>query len=387
MQVKGIHHISTIVKHPQENLDFYASFLGLKLIAKSVNFDDANTYHIYLGNHNNDLGTAITFFPWFNNAKEGVIGGGQLGITTYEIPIGSKQFWLDRFKQFKVHYEINKRFNDEYIFFKDRHGVLNELVEGNINSPNLHEFNGITTNNAIKGFAGGLIYSLDPEKSKDFFVNILGLKVSLENERYYRLKLLDNKYLDLDKIKYSRGVRSTKTVHHIAFTVSEEDLIKYKQKLESLNIYVSDIKDRHFFKSIYFKEPGGLIIELATEKPGFYIKDNENIFIPPHLSKIKKDLTNSLVPLTVNEISELKDYPYETKEEYLLYIEHQKMLNRINFLANQSKIRTLTEEELKEQKELRKQYVKNITGGLRTIVDTIYIEDENGNYQKVTKKE
>ena len=124
----GIHHITAIVGHPQENTDFYAGILGLRLVKKTVNFDDPGTYHLYFGNDGGKPGTIITFFPWVN-ARQGKIGGGQVGVTTYVIPPGTMSFWEKRLEKFAINYEKSVRFGELYLEFEDVHGLKLELVE------------------------------------------------------------------------------------------------------------------------------------------------------------------------------------------------------------------------------------------------------------------
>src|SRR5690625_1056862 len=124
----GIHHITAIVGHPQENTDFYAGILGLRLVKKTVNFDDPGTYHLYFGNEGGEPGTIITFFPW-TDAYQGKIGGGQVGVTTYVIPEGTLSFWEKRLEHFYVKVKKTTRFDETYLQFEDPHGLQLELVE------------------------------------------------------------------------------------------------------------------------------------------------------------------------------------------------------------------------------------------------------------------
>lgn len=149
----GIHHITAIVGNPQENIDFYTSFLGLRLVKKTVNFDDPYTYHLYFGDKVGKPGTAITFFPW-SKSRKGSIGGGQVSITSYVVPMDAMEFWVNRLKKFNIPYVINKRFGEKYIQFQDPHGLQLEIVSREEGDENEWEFGGITSNVAIKGFGG-----------------------------------------------------------------------------------------------------------------------------------------------------------------------------------------------------------------------------------------
>lgn len=394
MKVKGIHHISSIVSHPQMNVDFNTSVLGLRMIKKAVNFDDSNTYHFYYGNDKAEIGTTITAFPMNKNIKEGLRGGGQTSSIYYIIPKGTMDFWEKRLNSFNILTSKRYRFNNTHLVFEDEAGIQNELVESNLGNINTYEYNGVSQNEAIKGFYGALIYSENYKKSKDFFESFLGMKLIDEDDNSYRFSMEQNvgKYIDLSKRDYKRGRLSKGTVHHIALTVdSLDELIYFREKVKEMGINVTDIKDRNFFKSIYFKEPGGTIIELATKEPGFSsfkIDDKATeLFLPKHYEYKREMLEDVLVPVFVKETKELKVYKYETKEEYDMYYYHQNLLNRINELARISKERDLSSDELKEREELRVKYVKNIRKGFESLTSSIKIEDASGNLKNIERKD
>lgn len=394
MKVKGIHHISSIVYHPQMNVDFNTSVLGLRMIKKAVNFDDSNTYHFYYGNDKAEIGTAITAFPMGRNIKDGIRGGGQTSSIYYMIPEGSINFWEKRLNSFNIQTSKRFRFDKEHLVFEDEAGIQNELVETNMGKTNTYEFNGVSKNEAIKGFYGALIYSTNFKKSKDFFESFLKMKLIKEDDSYYRFEMEQEtgKYLDLSKRDYKRGRLSKGTVHHIALTVDTvSELEEFRRKIKDLGINVTDVKDRNFFKSIYFREPGGTIIELATKGPGFgkfKIDDKaEELYLPKHYEYKREMLEDVLIPVFVEETKELKVYKYETKEEYDMYNYHQNLLKRINELAKISKERKLTNEELKEREELREKYIINIRKGFSNLVDTIKVEDKDGTLKKIERKE
>ena len=123
----GIHHITAIVGHPQENVDFYAGVLGLSLVKQTVNFDDPGTYHLYFGDEKAKPGTIITFFPWAG-ARQGVIGDGQVEVTSYVVPKGAMEFWENRLENFQISYSKNERFGEEYLKFDDPHGLTSQRL-------------------------------------------------------------------------------------------------------------------------------------------------------------------------------------------------------------------------------------------------------------------
>src|SRR5699024_2690853 len=183
----GIHHITAIVGHPQENADFYGGVLGLRLVKKTINFDDPGTYHLYFGNDGGQPGTIITFFPWAN-AQQGEIGGGQVGVTTYVIPKGSMNFWEKRLEKFNIVYEKTERFGETYLAFEDVHGLQLELVEREGGEQNNWTHGEVSPDVAIKGFGGAILYSTQPEQTADTLENVMGLEKVDETENLIRFQ-------------------------------------------------------------------------------------------------------------------------------------------------------------------------------------------------------
>ncbi|VEU82305.1 VOC family protein [Acholeplasma hippikon] len=387
MNIKGIHHVSSIVWHAQENLDFYAGVLGLKLVKKTVNFDDERIYHTTFGNHQADLGTLMTFFPWKQNFKEGVIGDGQVFKTTFVIPKGSMLFWKERLAKFKISYSEVSRFNQIYLVFKDTHGINLELVEDTFYVKNNHEFNGVTKDYAIQGIIGATLYSHDYEATKNFLIEKFNLKVIDENNYFIRFDANNNQFLDLYKEQTVSSKMGAGTTHHIAFTVTDDTLVSFIDVLKESGINV-EIKDRKYFKSIYFREPGGILFELATDKPGMLIDedDSDEIKIPPHFTHLTDEIRNDLMPIFVREIDQLQTYNYQDRASYEDYIFHKNVLDKINYYAKESKIRALTEAELIERDKLRKVYVKLIVGQVKQNLENVSVEDKDGNISRLTKK-
>lgn len=171
----GIHHITAIVGHPQENVDFYAGVLGLRLVKQTVNFDDPGTYHLYFGNENGKPGTIITFFPW-PNAYQGTIGDGQVGVTSYVVPKGAMGFWEKRLEHFKIPFAKMERFGEQYLEFDDPHGLHLEIVEREDGEPNSWNFGGIDAKAAIKGFGGATLLSARPEQTAELLEKVMGLE-------------------------------------------------------------------------------------------------------------------------------------------------------------------------------------------------------------------
>ena len=307
--IKGIHHITSIVGDPQENVDFYAGVLGLRLIKQTVNFDDPETYHLYFGNDIASPGTAITFFPW-PGAYQGVIGDGQVGITSYAVPKGALGFWEKRLEGFNIDYTKTKRFGEEYLQFKDVHGLNLELVEREEGRENQWSFGGVTKEVAIKGFAGATLFSSAPDKTSELLEKDMGLKrIGAEGE-FIRFKAQGEtaNIIDLKAEPGIRGRQGVGTVHHIAWsTADDNEQLQWKDLLEASGYGVTPVQDRNYFNSIYFREKGHILFEIATEGPGFDIDESmealgENLKLPVQYEPYRSRIEQNLLPIKVREL-------------------------------------------------------------------------------------
>lgn len=310
-KTKGIHHITAIVGNPQENVDFYAGVLGLRLVKKTINFDDPGTYHFYFGNEVGKPGTIITFFPW-PGGRRGKIGDGQVGVTSYVIPKGSMSFWENRLEKFNVPFSKIERFGEPYLRLSDPHGLQIELVEREEGENNKWSFGGVASDVAIKGFGGAILFSSSPEKTAELLENELGLElVGKEGEwiRYRSIGDIGN-VIDLKTIPTGRGQMGVGTVHHIAWrSEDDEDQLDWKKRLEQHGYQVTPVQDRKYFHSIYFREQGKILFEIATDPPGFAIDEGkeklgENLMLPEWYEPYRKRLEQVLPPVQVRELDE-----------------------------------------------------------------------------------
>jgi glyoxalase family protein len=305
----GIHHISAIVGHPQENVDFYAGVLGLRLVKQTVNFDDPGTYHLYFGNESGKPGTIITFFPWAG-ARQGRIGDGQVGVTSYVVPKGALEFWEERLEHFHVPYNKMERFGEQYLEFDDPHGLHLELVEREEGETNTWSFGGVTAEAAIKGFGGATLLSTQPGKTAELLEKIMGLEfVGKDGDiaRYRSTGDIGN-IIDLKLTPIGRGRMGVGTVHHIAWrAIDDHDQLEW-QKLISANGYgVTPVRDRNYFNAIYFREQGEILFEMATDPPGFAHDETpdtlgENLMLPEQYEKDREQIESGLLPIIVREL-------------------------------------------------------------------------------------
>lgn len=302
----GIHHITSIVGHPQENVDFYAGVLGLRLIKKTVNFDDPGTYHLYFGDESGNPGTVITFFPWAN-ARQGKIGDGQVGVTSYVVPVGAMEFWEKRLEKFNIPYEKTRRFNEDYLQFDDTHGLHLEVVEREKGEKNKRSFGEVTPDVAIKGFGGATLYSKEPEKTAELLEKTMGLEqVEKEGDliRFSSSGEIGN-VIDVKSTTGIHGQIGVGTVHHIAWRAKDdEDLLDWKKYVEGFDYGVTSVQDRNYFNAIYFRERGGILFEISTDTPGFAHDESQetmgkNLMLPEQYESQREEIGKMLLPFEV----------------------------------------------------------------------------------------
>ncbi|MFD2115064.1 ring-cleaving dioxygenase [Paenibacillus yanchengensis] len=305
----GIHHITAIVGHPQQNIDFYAGVLGLRLVKQTVNFDDPNTYHLYFGDEGGNPGTIITFFPWAG-ARQGVIGDGQVGVTSYVVPIGAFKFWEERLRKFEIPFTIANRFNEQYLQFADPHGLLLEIVEREAGEQNKWQFGGVTPDVAIKGFGGATLFSAQPKKTAKLLESVMGLKRMDEDGdfiRFYSTAAIGN-VIDLKITSAGRGQMGVGTVHHIAWRAADDsDQLEWQKHVATHGYHVTPVQDRNYFNAIYFREEGEILFEIATDPPGFAHDESqetmgEKLMLPVQYEQYREQLERSLIPIKVQEL-------------------------------------------------------------------------------------
>lgn len=302
----GIHHITAIVGHPQENVDFYAGVLGLRLVKQTVNFDDPGTYHLYFGNGGGQPGTIITFFPWVG-AYQGRIGDGQVGVTSYAIPVGSMSFWVNRLASHSILFKKAVRFGEQVLQFDDPHGLHLELVEREGGDVNSWTSGGVTPDVAIKGFAGATLYSTQPQATTRTLTEVMGLTQVAEEGDYVRFTSSASigNTVDVKMVTGVVGTMGVGAVHHIAWRAADdEDHSEWQEHVASLGEQVTEIKDRQYFNAIYFREAGDILFEIATDPPGFAHDESletmgKQLMLPAQYEQYRSRIEDGLIPITV----------------------------------------------------------------------------------------
>lgn len=310
-QTAGIHHITAFVQSAQGTVDFYSGILGLRLVKKTINFDAPEVYHLYFGNEGGSPGTIITFFPWAHSRK-GRIGGGQVGITTYAVPVGSLGFWEARLNKFGVAFEKTERFGETYLQFADRDGLQLEIVERADGAPSGWAFGGVPIEHAIKGFGGAVLYSTAPDKTAHLVEHVMGLQKIGQEGGYARFRSFGDigNVIDINITPMAYGVAGAGTVHHIAWRAKDDaEHALWRSYIESQGYHPTPIVDRQYFNAIYFREEGGILFEIATDPPGFARDEapealGAKVMLPPWFEEHREQLESNLPPIAVRVLEE-----------------------------------------------------------------------------------
>lgn len=310
MKLHGIHHITAIATDPQRNVDFYTQVLGLRLVKRTVNFDDPGSYHFYFGDGIGSPGTIITFFPW-PGARRGSRGTSQVVATSFAIASGALDYWKARLKDYHVvGEETSARFGDLVLRFTDPDGLMLELITSNyLEDVSLNFANAVPPESAIRGFHAPTLELQNMKVTQELLTGVLGFKVLGEEKNRHRFSLdqqSPSRCLDLlERPDESFGHVAAGTVHHIAFrAANDEEQRQWREKLTNLGFAITPVIDRQYFHSIYFREPGGILFEIATDAPGFAIDEpidqlGENLKLPPQFESHRAIIEGALPPISL----------------------------------------------------------------------------------------
>ncbi len=309
--ISGIHHVTAIARDAQKNLDFYAGFLGLRLVKRTVNFDDPHTYHFYYGDEEGTPGSIMTFFPW-PRSRNGRQGAGQIGVTSFTIIPSAIGFWVERLIKHGIPYEGPFRRwtgtpdTETVLAFRDHDGLMLRLVghpAAETRVPWEHA-SGITPDNGIRGIHTVELWEEDGEPVEKLLSGVLGFRPHLEDEGIRRFAVADaapGQIVDIRTIGgFMRATGGAGTVHHVAWSVP--DLVVQKGIRESVlatGIDPTPVMDRMYFQSVYFREPGGVLFEVATAAPGFSLDEDisslgSSLKLPPQFEGQRAEIEASL---------------------------------------------------------------------------------------------
>ena len=278
-KIPGLHHVTAIASDPQRNLDFYVGLLGLRFVKRTVNFDDPGSYHFYFGDRRGTPGTILTFFPW-PGARRGIRGTGQIEATAFAISPDSIRYWLERLKQQHVTAgRTSTRFGEEVIRLIDPDGLLIELIAAavGVSPANIDPWphSPVPAEHAIHGFHSVSAALEGYERTARLLTESFGYRLVDGSGNRFRFASPDEsvpgRIIDLlCQPDTAVGRVAAGSVHHIAFrTKDEAEQLQWRKHLVDLGYNVTPVIDRTYFHSIYFREPGGVLFEIATDPPGF----------------------------------------------------------------------------------------------------------------------
>ena len=310
-QIPGIHHVTAIASDPQRNVAFYTDALGLRLVKLTVNFDDPGTYHLYYGDEQGHPGTILTFFPW-PGARRGRRGAGQVAATSFLVPEGTLAYWEERLQSMSVIVaERERRFDQEVLPFLDPDFLQLELVahpEAAGIAP--WQDGPVAPERAIRGFHGATLWESDPEPTVDLLTKAMGFEPEAEEGQRLRFRAARDKQPGLgsvvDVVQVTDGEQGwggAGTVHHIAWrTADDAQQLAWRQELLARGLHVTPVMDRQYFRSIYYREPGGVLFEIATDPPGFTRDESlaelgTHLKLPPWLEPRRAEIESALPEL------------------------------------------------------------------------------------------
>jgi glyoxalase family protein len=304
-KILGLHHITAIASDAQRNYNFYTKVLGFRLVKKTVNFDDPGTYHFYYGDERGTPGSILTFFPW-EGIQKGRAGTGMATEISYSVPKGSLEFWTKRFQENNVNYQaVIERFGERYLPFEDRDGLLLNLVEtGESDNRKPWTIPGIGISEAAKGFHSTVLTVKNSAPTIKVLTDVLGYNLHSQEANRYRFvtdAIASANILDLvEEPNGHTGSNAGGTNHHIAFRVKDDSLLKeFREKVLKAGLQITEKIDRNYFYSMYFREPGGILFELATDNPGFAIDETveelgTHLMLPAQYERSRKKIEEIL---------------------------------------------------------------------------------------------
>lgn len=306
-KILGLHHVTALASDPQKNVDFYAGILGLRMVKKTINFDAPDVYHLYYGDDLGNPGTIMTFFPYPGLVK-GRKGKGQLTVTQFSIPENALDYWMKRLSKFHIPYEHpQERFDGEsFIYLEDHDGLGIELVANTSDERKGFSYGQIPPEHAVKGFYGVSLSQEGYERTAGLLTEQMDHKLIAEKGHRFRFSASE-KAGDFVDILCSpdglRGLSGSGTVHHLAFaTANDHTQQEVRERILQHGLNVTPMLDRQYFHSIYFREPGGVLFEVATNDIGFTYDEpkehlGESLKLPPWEEAHRKTIEELLVPI------------------------------------------------------------------------------------------
>ncbi len=309
--ITGLHHVTAIAGPAQQNLDFYAGILGMRLVKRSVNQDDPGTYHLFYADAAGHPGTDLTFFPWAHRAPARM-GHGLATEVQLTVPVDALAFWGDRLSHYGVEVRpIESRFGERVLPLVDPHGLQVALVEAPSTTTRGFEpwsDSPIPVERQIRGLHGARAWERQRSLTASLLTSVLGFTEQATEREWTRYVIGDGgpgRVLDIREVPDERrGAWGTGSIHHLAWRVDDEaHELAVRRAIEEVGLRPTPVIDRFWFKSVYFKEPGGVLFELATDGPGFAVDEDaarlgESLVLPPWLEPQREAIEQGLPTLT-----------------------------------------------------------------------------------------
>lgn len=308
--IKGLHHVTAVARDPQRNIDFYRNVLGQRFVKRTVNFDSPDTYHFYFGDEAGSPGSILTFFAW-PNMRRGIRGNGETNALAYNVPAGSLGFWQEHLKQNGITPKaIEKRFGEDVLAFDDPDSMRVELVETASAAPvRFWEAGPIPQAYALQGFHSVTLWLDEVEPTADLLTKNMGYRAAGNESDRYRFVGDSNVSGPIVDIVHRPGKTpagfGAGSIHHIAFRVpTDEKQLDYQNAIRQAGFRVTEVMDRSYFHSIYFRELGGVLFEIATDTPGFALDEpveslGESLKLPEWFEPNRVAIEQSLPPVTL----------------------------------------------------------------------------------------
>ncbi|MFM9872292.1 MAG: ring-cleaving dioxygenase [Fimbriimonadaceae bacterium] len=304
-RIQGIHHVTAMCSDAQSNVNFYSGVLGLRLVKVTINYDDPSTYHLYYGDPQGSPGTLLTFFPW-PQSPLGTIGAGQATTMSFAIPKNAIPSWTDRLSNNNIPFNQVEKFGNPTLQFLDHDGFQLELV-ASIQTPKPEvAWDSTPAGVAIHGFHGVQIASLRPQNTQKLLTETMGYVLTAEenNIELYTSPAEIGNTVELSLNSTPTGRMGSGIVHHVAFRAEDdEDHAQWREKFINAGMRPTEFIDRNYFHSIYFREPGGILYEIATDPPGMTYNEpieslGTTLVLPPWLEPHRAEVASNLPEFT-----------------------------------------------------------------------------------------
>jgi len=308
LRVGGIHHVTAIAGDPQENVDFYAGLLGMRLVKRSVNQDDPGTYHLFYADAEGHAGSDLTFFPW-PGMGPGRLGTGLTNEVVFAVPEGSLGFWRDRLEKEGVRPTETTRFGEPTLTFSDIHGLhlaISATPRAEKRAFTPWKRSAIPVEHQIRGLHAARLVELAADATSGFATHVLGMRHVGSEDGWDRYEGRDpnSGFMEVaSKPSLPRGSWGVGTVHHVAWrTRDEAEQLQFRSRVQQAGASITPVIDRFWFHSVYFREPGGVLFEIATDGPGFGVDEDletlgEKLVLPPWLEEQRESIEAGLPPI------------------------------------------------------------------------------------------